>query len=94
MSKRYFDTEIWKKRWFRELTPIEKTAWSYITAQCDNVGVWDADFEAAEFMIGEQIDWQGLIERTNGNIEILDNGKWFLIDYCFFQHTERANSGL
>ncbi len=88
MPKRYTDTEKWKKQWFRELSTAEKSAWFYITEQCDNVGVWDVDFSAAEFMIGEKIDWQGLIEKTNGNIEILDNGKWWLSDFCSFQYTD------
>ncbi len=88
MPKRYTDTEKWKKRWFRELSTAEKSAWFYITEQCDNVGVWDADFEVAEFIIGEEINWDDFVKKTNGNIEILECGKWFLIDYCMFQHTD------
>lgn len=88
MSKRYTDTEKWKKQWFRELTPIEKATWFYITEQCDNVGVWDADFAAAEFMVGDKICWEDLIEKTHGNIEVLECGKWWLVDFCKFQHTD------
>ena len=88
LSKRYADTEKWKKQWFRKLTPIEKATWYFITEQCDNVGVWDADKGVAEFMIGGKIDWDAFINRTNNNIEILDNGKWWIIDYCKYQHTD------
>lgn len=86
MSKRFTDTDIWKKPWFRALRPQEKIAWKYITDQCDNVGVWEADTELADFMIGEPIDWQGFRERCNGNIEILPNGKWWLVDFVDFQY--------
>ena len=88
MSKRYTDTEKWKKQWFRKLTPIEKATWYFITEQCDNVGVWDADKGVAEFMVGGEIDWDAFIARINNNIEILDNGKWWIVDYCKFQHTD------
>ena len=88
MPKRYTDTEKWKKKWFRILTPEEKTAWFFITEQCDNVGVWDGDTEAAEFNIGAKIDWDSFLKRINENIEVLEDGKWWLIDYCAFQHTD------
>lgn len=92
MPKRFTDTEKWKKSWFRKLTPAEKAAWYYITETCDNVGVFDADIELAEFEIGESIDWDTFIEKTNGNIEKLANGKWWLVDYCKFQHTDLSPS--
>lgn len=85
---RFVDTDIWKKPWYRKLTPAEKCAWKYITDNCDNVGVWDADSELAEFCIGESIDWETFAEKTNGNIKILDNGKWWLVDFCSFQHPD------
>lgn len=86
MSKRFTDTEKWRKPWFRKLSPSEKVAWFYITENCDNVGVWDADYELAEFQIGAKIDWDVFINKTNGNIEKLENGKLWLIDFVQFQH--------
>jgi len=88
MGKRFTDTQKWNKPWFRKLTPVEKAAWFYITENCDNVGVWDGDTELAEFCIGDSVDWKALIDKVNGNIEILPNGKWWLTDYCEFQHTD------
>ena len=86
MGKRFTDTDIWSKPWYRKLSPVEKCAFSYIKDNCDNVGVWCPDFELAEFIIGEKIDWEGLFDGANGNIEKLKNGKWWLKDYIFFQH--------
>jgi len=86
MSKRFFDTGIWMKPWFRKLGPFEKSAWFYITQCCDNVGVWDADFQLAEFSIGGKVDWDTLRDNCNNNIEILACGKCCLVDYCQFQH--------
>lgn len=85
MPKRLTDTEIWDKRWFRMLTPAEKCALSYIKDRCDLAGVWCPDFELAEVFIGEKIDWQALPEKLNNNVQILDNGKWWLPDFVAFQ---------
>jgi hypothetical protein len=88
MSKRFTDKDIWKKKWFRKLTPAEKCAWRYITDMCDNVGVWDVDTELAEIFIGEEIDWKEFREKTNGNIVVLQNEKWWLVDFVTFQYGE------
>jgi hypothetical protein len=86
--KRFLDTDIWKKKWFRLLEPAEKTAWFYIVSMCDNVGVWDADTDAADFHIGSEINWDTFPEKVHENVEIMANGKWYLCDFCFFQHSD------
>jgi hypothetical protein len=88
MSKRFIDTELWEKDWFMELTPAEKLAWVYLTTNCDNVGVWKPNFRLAEFVIGQQLDWEKFAGKCNGNIEILENGKWWLVDFIAFQHPD------
>ena len=88
--KRLTDTAIWSKPWFRRLTPAEKCAWCYITDACDNVGVWDADTELADFCIGESVDWSTFPDKLNGNVTLLDNGKWWIHDFCRFQHGDMA----
>jgi len=86
MKKRFHDTDIWKKDWFLNLLPEEKAFWYYITSNCDAVGVWDAYKELAEFCIGTKIDYNEFIKKTNGNIEKMQNGKWFIVNFCKFQY--------
>lgn len=44
MSKRFSETDIWKKqRWFRKLKPEHKLAFFYIKDQCNHAGVWNID---------------------------------------------------
>ncbi len=87
MAKRFTDSNIWiDKPWFIELTPAEKCAFMFIKDRCDNVGVWVPNFKLAENIIGEPIDWDNLPEKVNGNIIILENGKWWLHDMCDFQY--------
>jgi hypothetical protein len=88
MFKRFHDTEKWKLPWYRKLTTGEKAAWDYVTSNCDNVGVWVPDYELADFSIGDAIDWAKFAESCNGNIVILKNGKWWIVDFCKFQYSE------
>jgi hypothetical protein len=88
VGKRFRDTEIWGKPWYRKLKPAQKVAWDYILDRCDAVGVWVPDFEAAEFFVGERVDWKELEEAANGNIAVLPDGKWFVVDFCGFQYGE------
>ena len=86
--KRFTDTDIWKRPWFRELTPAEKCAFQYIRDNCDNAGVWIPDFSGAEFNIGEPVDWESLHQHVNKNIHVLESGKWWISDFCEFQFGE------
>jgi len=86
MSKRFRDREIWHRPWYRELKPVDKSAWDFIMDFCDNVGVWIPDFPSAEHYIGGKPDWKGLPDRCNGNILVLESGKWWVKDFCFFQY--------
>lgn len=89
MSKRFFDTDLWiNKPWFVELSPAEKSAWYYLMSTCDNVGIITPVFNIADMLIGAAIDWESFPSKVNGNIRILENGKWWLIDYCTFQHPD------
>ena len=87
MPKRFTDTGIWvDKPWFAELTPPEKCAWFFIKDRCDSTGVWTPHYKMGDIMIGEKIDWEKLLEKLNNNIEILPNGKWWLVDFCSYQY--------
>ena len=88
MSKRFIDTELWGKPWFFELTPAEKLAFLYLLSQCDYVGVWTCNFRMAEFTIGSQLDWNKFRDKCHGNIEQISDTKWWLVDYCIFQHQD------
>ena len=86
MGKRFTESDLWGKEWFTDLTPAEKCAYFYIKDNCDCVGVWDVHKGLADFLIKNPIDWDNFISKCNGNIEVLPNGKWFLVDFCDFQY--------
>ena len=60
LAKRFVDTKIWDKQRFRKLRLKQKLLWLYIVTKCDHAGIWDADFEAASFFIGEEVSIKDL----------------------------------
>jgi hypothetical protein len=88
MPKRFRDTTMYKKSWYRALSLAERAAFSFILDDCDCVGVWNPCFDVAEFFIGEAVDWPSLPGKVNDNIVILESGKWWLVDFCSFQYTK------
>ena len=60
MAKRFTDTEIWKKRWFRKLPPRIKCLWYYLKDNCDHAGSFDFDTEVISLLIGEEVNAEDL----------------------------------
>ena len=86
MAKRYFDTDIWKKRWFRSLSPKYKSSWWYLISQCDHAGFFEPDIDIMSIFVGEELDETELMETFSSRIEYLDNGKWFIPKFIQFQY--------
>lgn len=86
MSKRLTDSEIWKKPWFYDLDDKLKLFWFYILSDCDAAGIWTANFKIVEAFIGK-VDATKAIEKFEGQITILNNGTYWLInDFIRFQY--------
>ena len=85
MSKRFTDTDKWKKPWFRKLTPKNKVLWFYLLDICDNLGVFQVDIELASFMIGENIT-ETDVDIFSEHIKKIDNNKYLIKDFVLFQY--------
>ena len=58
MAKRFMDSEIWNKRWFREFKPEYKLFFFWAISKCDNAGVLaDLDLGLASFQIGYELKY-------------------------------------
>lgn len=87
MSKRFTDTDKWRKVWFRSLTPLEKCFWLYICDTCDHAGIWEVDFSLAEIFIGEPLNISEIEEKFRKQYEKLQGGKkWFIPSFVDFQY--------
>jgi hypothetical protein len=88
MADRFFDTELCEKEWYHDLTPIERCFFrDVLLSKCDCVGVWVPNRAQVEYLVGP-FDFKSFPDRCNGNIEILPDGKWWLVDFCDFQYGE------
>lgn len=87
MSKRFLDTQLWEKKWFRKLEPEHKLFWIYILTRCDYAGIWEVDFELAEFFIGKKINIEKAREIFKEKyIEINNHKRWFIPNFIKFQY--------
>ena len=49
MAKRYIETSIWQKAWFRKLDVETKALWLYLITKCDHAGIIDFDPDSFNF---------------------------------------------
>ena len=89
MAKRFIDTKMWDKAWFRRLTPKYKAVWLYLLTRCDHAGIWDADWEAAEFLIGEAVNYNELPGAIKEKMQsIQGDDQYFIPSFVEFQYGE------
>jgi hypothetical protein len=87
MAKRFIDTTIWtQNKWFRKLKPKDKLLWFYLFSNCDNVGVWEEDFELASFIIGEEFTKEEVNKSFGDRIKWFCPKKIWIVDFCNFQY--------
>ena len=88
MAKRFTDTEKWKKYWFRTLSNDHKIFWFYLLDNCDHAGIWEVDFELADYFC-KGIDEQEIRQVFNKQyIEFANKKRWFIKDFIDFQYGE------
>lgn len=92
MPKRFTETSKWDDPWYRKLSPEFKLGWQYLTDRCDVAGVIELDRELANFRIGAEIDWDGLLVASDGRIEKLPKDKLWIASFCAFQYGELSEA--
>ena len=85
MSKRFVDTDLIRKAWYRKLPCRIKALWEHLRLSCDASGVLDADWDSISFHVGEIVTVADL-EPLKEQVEVLSSGKLFLKDFIFFQY--------
>jgi hypothetical protein len=85
MVKRFMDSEIFKKQWFRKMTNSEKVLWMFITTNCSYDGFWEYDDEVVKFYTGFEKEIPKIILDKLGMIKI-DNSQYFLLSWVRFQY--------
>ena len=94
MSKRFTDTNKYKKPFIRGLPGAYKLLWDYLYLDCDHAGIWIVDFEIAQLYIGADmpINKEDALKYFNNGeqriIEFDKNKKWFIPSFIEFQYGE------
>ena len=89
MAKRFIDTKIWDKAWFRKLSTKNKLVWIYLLGKCDHAGIWDADWELAEFIIGESVTYDQLPDVIKDKMQyIKGEDQYYIPSFIDFQYGE------
>jgi hypothetical protein len=98
MSKRFTDTEKYRKEFVRSLPGAYKLLWDFIINECDYAGIWYVDFEIAQLCVGRDMPVRkdkALRLFNGGEVRILEleNGKrWFIISFIAFQYGKLSSS--
>jgi hypothetical protein len=88
VAKRFTDTELYDKAWFRKLPPRLKCAWEWLCKRCDLVGVWNIDMEKLSFEVGEEITLEDL--ESAFEVQVFDGDKLFLPGFVAFQYGDES----
>lgn len=92
MSKRFTDTEKYKKPFIRSLQAPYKLLWDYLYHECDHCGIWIIDFEIAQIYLGkdapvDKVDALGFFNSDELRIiEFCGGKKWFIPSFISFQY--------
>ena len=87
MAKRFIDTKIWDKAWFRKLSTNSKLIWIYILTKCDHAGILDADWEAMNFFIGTDINnYNDIPDSIKKKMESIDENQFFIPSFIEYQY--------
>jgi len=97
LSKRFTDSDKWKKKWFRCMRNDFKVFLIYVLGQCNHAGIWEVDFELAWFFCkcpksklkSDSFNrWRhGILAAFSKQYKEIDGGKrWFIKDFIEFQY--------
>jgi len=92
VAKRLTDTSIWDKAWFRKLTPRMKEAWRYLCDRCDHAGVWDIDYDAITFNVGEPVSWADIEKSFGSRVKIIAHDKLLITGFIEFQYKTKIEN--
>lgn len=86
MSKRFIDTDIFKKGFVKGLQAPYKLLWMYLLNDCNHAGIWEVEIDIAEKRLGLVFETNP-VEVFKDKIIVFDGGeKWFIPSFVEFQY--------
>ena len=84
--KRWTETAKWDDPWFRGLPAEVKVFWLYLCDRCDDGGVWEEDWEDAEFRTKAKLVPEKVLKSLASRIERVDDRFIWLRKFIGFQN--------
>ena len=88
MAKGFLDTNLFRKRWIRELDTDMKLFWIYLLTDCDHAGIWDVDVERASFQLKLNLNQDKILKTFDRKINNFKVDKWFIPKFVQYQYGE------
>ena len=88
MAKRFLDTNLFRKRWIRELDTDMQLFWIYLLTDCDHAGIWDVDVERASFQLKLNLNQDKILKTFDRKINNFKVDKWFIPKFVQYQYGE------
>lgn len=88
MAKRFIDTRLTKKAWFRKLSPKMRSVWVYLICECDHAGIWEVDEFMLECWLGEKVAVNEIVKVFGENVRLIGGDKLYLTSFVSFQYGE------
>lgn len=89
MAKRYTDTNKFKDKWYRNLTPKQKCIWEYMLSACDIAGFFEIDYEDITFHVNANVTKDDM-EVFKDKVQLLKKDLLFIPNFVLFQ--QKINS--
>lgn len=86
MAKRFSDSDKWKKTFFSDLSTEAKLVWIYLLDNCDNTGVWSANFKLLSFQVGFDVAEKDVKSWFSSKIVFIENDKILIKPFIEFQY--------
>lgn len=83
MAKRFYNTQRIEEDWYIELPCKLRELLRYCESKCDGAGIFSFNSKVASIYIGEKVSE---IDLEKLPITKMDNGKYFLNGFCYFQN--------
>jgi len=84
MSKRYTESDKFKDKWYRQLSPKHKCLWEYMLACCNLAGIIELDLELFSFSIGAEIKIDDF-EKFEERILFIKDDLIFIKNFVLYQ---------
>lgn len=95
MAKRFTDTEIWNQDWFLDIPKDYKLFYFYMKDSCNHAGIFKPNFRVFSALNECSINGDEALDLFNSDKErilVLENGRWFIIDFFKFQYGGKLNT--